>query len=294
MKPRTWLYLCREALTSVRTNNYMALASIGTVAISMVVLAVFLLLAINLDHLALTIEEQVEITVFLDAGATAGGTRELQTVISGIPGVAAVRFVSKEEALDELKKRFGDMQDVLEGIGEDAIRPSFQVKVTEAGQVTTVARRIAGQPGVEKVNFMEDTVRKIFRFTQALRFLGLALALVLSGATVFIISNTIRLTVFARRREVGIMKLVGATDSFIRRPFMIEGMLLGMAGSLAAALVVWAGYSWGVSAVDEMVPFFSLVPPHKLMTDMTWLLLALGAALGAAGSALALHRFLRV
>lgn len=294
MKPRTWFYVFREALASVRINGFMSFASVGTVTISMAVLAIFLLMAINLDHLALTIEDQVEITVFLNPKAEGESVKNLQTVISGTPGVASARFISKDEAINELKKKFGDRQDLLEGIGSEAIRPSFQIRLADPSQVTTVARQIAGQPGVEKVDFMEETVKKIFRFTRALRLLGLTLAIVLAGATVFIISNTIRLTVFARRREIGIMKLVGATDSFIRRPFMVEGMLLGLLGSLLSALVVWTSYSWAVKTVVEIIPFFSLVPATPLMTDLTWLLLALGAVLGAAGSALALHRFLRV
>lgn len=295
MKLRTWIFHLQEAVASLRTNGLMSIASVSTVAVSLLVLALFLLVAINLDHIALTLETQVEIRAYASNQATPQALSALAQEIRKVEGVTEVRLVTSEEAFRRLKEMFGERADLLEGVEElNALRPSFEVRVAQPERVRPAAEAIRALPGVEMLDFKEELVERLFGATRALRLAGVGLVLILAAATVFIIHNTIRLTVFARRREIGIMKLVGATDTFIRRPFMIEGMLFGLSGALAAAFGAWRIYGWVAFEVNRNLPFLPIVPPEPLVVNLTYTLLALGIALGAAGSAWAVHRYLRV
>lgn len=288
-------YIWRETLQSVRHNGVMSLASVGTVTVSLIVLALFMLLAINLDHVAANLENQVEIKAYMANQFPAPAAKATQEQIRRIPGVTQAQFVSKEQALQTLKQQLGKNGALLESVEErNPLPASFQVRVDRPENVKQVSEALKQIPGVEKVDYQEEVVQKLFSFTKGLRLAGLALVVVLAGATVFIISNTIRLTVFARRREIAIMKLVGATDRFIHRPFMAEGMLFGVAGGMLAAFIVWAFYSWAARAISQALPFLPVVPAEPVMNEVVWILLLLGAALGAIGSLLAIRRFLRV
>lgn len=295
MRLRTWAYHFREAIGSVRTNGMMAIASVSTVAVSLLVLAIFLLLAVNLDNVALVLEQQVEVRAYASNQASPAALKSLEGQIRRVEGVAEVRFVSSEEALRRLKALFGDRADLLEGVEElNALRPSFEVRVRQPEQVRAVAQSIRSLPGVEALDFKEELVERLFDATRALRVAGIGLVLILAAATVFIIHNTIRLTVFARRREIGIMKLVGATDSFIRSPFMIEGVLFGLAGALVAGFLAWRLYDWVAFQAHRTLPFLPVLAAEPLVYNVAAALLLLGGLLGGLGSAWAVRRYLRV
>lgn len=295
MRLRSLKYASREAVASFKTNGFMSAASISTVAISLLVLSMFLLLAVNLDHMAGTLENQVEITAYLKGDLDQAGIKALQNKVAALPGVAQAKFVSKDDALKRLRAQFGDKQDLLDAVADmNPLRNSFEIKASSPDQVGPVAAALKALPGVEEADYKQQVVERLFKFTRALRIFGLALVVVLAVATVFIISNTIRLTVFARRKEIAIMKLVGATDAFIRRPFIIEGMLFGVGGALAAMLLVWRAYIWALNSVNQSLPFLPVLGPSPLLKNVTLALFVLGAVLGAAGSALSIRRFLRV
>lgn len=295
MRASSWEYAVREALNSIRRNGLMSVASVSTVAISLLVLAVFLLVAVNLEHAAMVVESQLEIKAYVDEKASSQAIGDLQRKISSLAGVAGVEYVSKVEALDRLRAQLKDRADLLEGVEEiNPLRDSFEVQVVRPEYLRRIAEQVTALPGIANVVYGEELAGKIIRLTRALRLAGLGLAVMLAVATVFIISNTIRLTVFARRREIGIMKLVGATDSFIRWPFILEGMFLGLVGSLVSTSVVWRGYAWLVVRVRDTLPFIPVVPGRPVLPGLTLMMLALGAFIGALGSAISLRRFLRV
>ncbi len=291
MRVSSWEYAVREALSSIRLNGLMSVASVSTVAISLLVLAVFLLVAVNLEYAAKVVESQLEIKAYVNEGASSEVIGDLQGKISGLAGVAGVEYVSKAEALDRLRAQLKDRADLLEGVEEmNPLRDSFEIQVVRPEYLRGVAEQVAALSGIANVVYGEELASKIIRLTRALRLAGLGLAVMLAVATVFIISNTIRLTVFARRREIGIMKLVGATDSFIRWPFILEGMFLGLVGSLVSTSVVWRGYAWLVVRVRDTLPFIPVVPGRPVLPGLT----LMGALIGALGSAISLRRFLRV
>lgn len=297
MRANAWGYVFGEALRGLWRNGFMTAASISTVAICLVVLAIILLVAVNLQYMASFVESQVEIVAFVDGDRGRSGIETLQARIEALQGVHAATFVTREAALERLKEQFGEHRDLLAGLEDpetNPLRDSFEIRLVNAEYARSVAAQLEQLDGIEEVNHRQDVVDRLLAITQAVRTGGLGLVALLAGATVFIISNTIRLTVFARRHQVGIMKLVGATDGFIRWPFFIEGLMLGVLGAAVAGAAAWMGYDLVVETLTAAIPFIPILQQQPLLSNLMQLLLALGAVIGAAGSTVSVRRFLRV
>lgn len=295
MKLRTGEYFIQEVFRSLRRNNWMSFASVGTVAVSLFVLGVFLLLVMNMNRLASMLESEVQISVYLEDGIKAGDRRDLQQDIANMQGIETVKFVSREEAKQRLSERLGDQKYLLGALGDKNPLPdSFEVTVIHPDMVETAANAIARMDGVESAKYGQDVVRHLFDITRLIRIFGLVLMLLLAGATLFIISNTIRLTVFARRKEIAIMKYVGATDWFIRWPFLMEGMVLGFIGGLLAAIALRSFYAAMAAKIYSTLAFFPLLPQYPFMNYVTVVILLSGMVIGAIGSTISLKRFLKV
>lgn len=306
MNPRAWVTAIRDALRSMTRSSLMSLASIATVAVSLMVLAAVLLLALNLDFMAASVESEVEVKAYLCSVEDTDATCNQQELtenqkklivedVRKIAGVKEVTFVSRDEALMQLSEEFGENKDILEGLdGENPLRDSLEIQALDVQQVQAIAEAVSKIPGVSDVNYGQDYVNTLMAFTRAIRYGGVGLVLMLIVATVLTISNTIRLSVYARRREIGIMKLVGATDWYIRRPFMMEGILLGVFGALVAMGLTGYGYSKVVLYLTEKIPFWPVVRPEQVLMNQTLGLVVLGAVLGAVGSLISLRRFLKV
>lgn len=307
MSLRGWVTALRDALHNTARGNLMSLASMLSVAVTLLVLAVVALLAVNLEETAATAESQVEIKGYLctarreevkcgQRDLTEAEIQALLERIRNLPNVEQLTFLSRHEALEQMKQADPAQADLLAGYegDENPLSDEIYVKVTDVQLVAEVAEQIQAMPGVAKVDYGKEIVADLLAFTRAVRIGGLALVLLLVFATVLTLSNTIRLSVYARRREIAIMKLVGATDWYIRRPFVLEGMLLGAVGAAIASGVTAWGYIRLMPAIQQSIPFLPLVPAEAILTDLTLALLGLGAVLGALASYFSLHRFLKV
>ena len=295
MKISTWEYFIKDAVVSLKRNSLMSFASISTVALSLLILGMFLVMVLNLNNMASNLESQVQISVFLQDNQSDLEMREIGTRISKLPGVMQVNFVTKDEAMKRFKERLGDQKSLLSALGEGNPLPNaFEVKVDQPEKVKPVAQAISQLKGVENAKFGQDVVEQLFTLTKMIRIFGLVLIIFLALAALFIISNTIRLTVFARRREIGIMKYVGATDWFIRWPFLLEGMILGCGGAIVAVLLLNQTYGALVNQVHESLAFLPLIPKYPFITNLSLVLVLLGAAIGALGSTISLRRFMDV
>ena len=295
MRFETLGYFLREALTGIRRNGFMSFASASTVFVSLVVLSLLLVVAANVRHLASYVESQVAVVAFLEPGTDRAEGRALEQRIAGMEGVAGTRFVTREQALQDLKAMFGDRADLLEGVEqENPLRDSIEVRLADPRYGEQVATALRSAAAVEDVKYRRDLADRIRRVGDAVRTGSAILVGLLAVTTLFLISNTIRLTVYARRREIQIMKLVGATDWFIRWPLIIEGILLGLVGAGAAAGLAWWGYDRLLLEVSRAVPFIPLVPKEPLLGQVAQVLLLGGALLGALGSSMSLRRHLRV
>ena len=273
----------------------MSFASIGTVAVSLFVLGVFLILVLNMNRMASMLESQVQISVYLQDDMKKQDRIDLQSDIEKMQGIAEVRFVDKDAAKERLSERLGDQKYLLDALGDKNPLPdSFEVTVKTPEMVETAAKAIERMDGVESAKYGQDVVEHLFDITRLMRIFGLVLMLLLAGATIFIISNTIRLTVFARRKEIAIMKYVGATDWFIRWPFLMEGIVLGCIGGILSALALRSFYAAMAAKIYNTLAFFPLMPQYPFMNYVTVAIIISGMFIGAIGSAFSLKRFLEV
>lgn len=295
MKVRTIEYYIREVFISLRRNNWMSVASIGTVAVSLFIFGMFLMMVMNMNKLAENMESQVQINVYLLDKVDREQVRDIEKDLKEIEGVESVGFVTKDEAMERFKDRLGDQKTLLDALDETNPLPdSFEVTVTNPDLVKTAAEKMEKLDGVECAKYGQDVMEHLFEITRLLRIFGFTLMLVLAFATLFIISNTIRLTVFARRKEIAIMKYVGATDWFIRWPFVMEGMVLGLFGSIIAAMVLRTAYTAMAEKVYDTLAFFPLIPEQPFLTYITIVVVISGMVVGAIGSAVSIKKFLKV
>jgi cell division transport system permease protein len=290
MRLRTFNYFFREAFISLVRNRWMSLASIGAVASALIILGSFLLLSVNFNHILKDVESQVEITAYLEDTVDSSGITRLNAEISSVSGVKEIKFVSKEAALEEFKQQVG--KDLLEGI-DNPLPNSFRIKVDNPQDVARVAGEIQHLQGVEEVKYGKGVVEKLFNIIYWVRLLGLVIMAIFAAVSIFIISNTIRLTVFARRREINIMKYIGATDWFVRWPFLIEGMVLGFIGAAIALGILAGGYNYLYNIVRLNIPMISLIPMEEFYNYALGFL-AIGMFIGAFGSSFSIRRFLHV
>lgn len=295
MRINTIKYYIKESLKSVYRNRIMSLASITTVAATLFILGVFMALAINVNRFAANVEDMIEITAFLKDDVTTLKQQELERQIREIQGVVSVEYESKEKALEKFKEQLGENKDLAKGLEESNPLPaSFIIKVDSPDSVEYVSPRIAQLEGVLKVKDAKKTVQTIGKLVKIVRYSSTVLMIILGTISIFLISNTIKLTVFARKREISIMKFIGATDWFIRWPFILEGLLLGLIGGFLAALIVQNAYTYAANTIQQNIMVFTLVPPQEAVKQIWWQFSLLGTLIGGFGSYISIRKFLIV
>ena len=295
MRFSTKQYFIKETYKSIRRNGFMSFASISTVAVSLLVLGMFLMIFLNTNNLAQYLENQVQISVYMQDSATDKELDSVKDKLTKMPGVVKVTQVNKHQALERFKKRLGDQEQLLNSLGKENPFPnSFEVQVDNPDRIKVLTPQIGQLPKVETAKFGQEVVEHLFQLTKILRLGGIVLVVFLAMATLFIISNTIRLTVFARRKEVIIMKYVGATDWFIRWPFLLEGMTLGFFGAVVAFVLINSIYASLLDRIHATLAFLPLLPTSPLLLYVDLFLLAAGTGIGALGSYISLRKFLRV
>lgn len=295
MKLSTSEYFIKEVYTSFKRNIWMTLASIFTVVLSLFILGFFSIVILNLNKMADTLESQVQISVYLKDDLSQEEIDETKETLSKIEGLQDIKFTTREEAMENFKKRLGDQQFLLDALDDTNPLPdSFSLTVTSPQQVKTIADTAAALDSVESASYSQDIINHLFNLTHLIRLIGIALIILLTGAAIFIISNTIRLTVFARRKEIAIMKYVGATDWFIRWPFLLEGICLGFIGGGLATIFLYIVYNQVTQEIYEAMAFFPLIPQHPFIDYISLAILVAGIIIGALGSTISLKRFLKV
>jgi cell division transport system permease protein len=287
----------REGFRNIGRNGWMSFASVSSVAITLFILGVFLLLAMNVNHVASVVEHEVEIRVFVKANVNHDMESKMGEKIKSMPQVESVKFVSKEQGLADFKKSFGDKASWFNGLEkENPLSDEYVVKTKKPQDTPVVAEQIKRLSEVDNVNYGKGTIEKMFTITKMIRNVGIVFIIALAFTAMFLISNTIKLTIFARRREIEIMKLVGATNAFIRWPFFIEGLFMGVFGSVVPIVLLLFGYHYLLDyvKVDLSLYFLSLLPFSPLAGQVTGVLIGIGAFIGIWGSMMSVHRFLKV
>jgi cell division transport system permease protein len=237
-------YFLKEALSAFSRHKAMSAAALITMAAALGVLVLFLVVSVNVDGIVRDVEQRKQIVAYLMDNVSDGDVKLLQNSLEGMAGVARVQYVSKDEAWDEFKAELGD-DELLEAVDTNPLPASFRIYLTEeakaAPEMETLVGQISQFPGVEEVQYGAEWVRRLDDLTVTLTIANLLIGLVVSLCVVFVISNTIRLTVLARRDLIEIMKLVGATENFIRAPFLMEGVAQGLVAGVLALLLIFFG-----------------------------------------------------
>lgn len=291
---RNWIYYIKEAFRSIYRNGWMSFASIGVVAVTLLILGSFMLLNINVEHITEDIKHQVEIIAYVDETLPDDEVDALRVSLIRMAKVEEVRFVSRDDALQRLKEQLGPLVEGYEGSDRNPLRNSFEIRTIVPEDIPAVAAELSAMRGIARVDYGKGVVEMLFSFTGAVRWVGLAFMAGLALTAMFLIANTIKLTVGARSKEIMIMKYVGATEWFVRWPFLIEGVLLGFFGALIPTVFLMFLYSEAVAWTSLNLYFLPLVPPDQVMLEMAKLLLILGAAIGGIGSLVSMRRFLKV
>lgn len=296
MKFNSLRYILRETFHSIRRNPWLSVASVLTIMVSLVILGFSIFFMVNADNMATTFESELEIAVFTDKSVTPQQLGTLKLDIERMPQVSSVTIVSKEQALVEfgktMKSSGNNLLDDLGGINPFPDR--LTVKAADPQVVKDIAMRIQGFSGVENVVYGKDFIDKLLPFTRWLRWVGIGVIVAFAIASIVLISINIKMNIFSRRREIQIMKLVGATNGFIRWPFFIEGMFLGLVGGLLASATVGVTYDWLSGYVQNTLAFLPVVQNPMLFWQVLSGLLVSGMAIGAVGTAISLRQFLKI
>lgn len=298
MKIRTLGRHVREGVKNLGRNGWMSFASISAVTFTLFILGVFLVLAMNVNYFAQSVEKQVEIRVFMADLTTKEALQQFEQDVRALDKVESVQFVSKDEGLKQFRESMGDKAYLFDGLEKGNPLPdAFVVKAKMPQDTAVLAAQIKQMKNVRSLNYGEGTVEKLFAATDTVRNVGIGFIIGLGFTAMFLIANTIKLTIVARRREIEIMKLVGATNWFIRWPFFVEGLLMGITGALIPIIILGVGYYYLLDAIKssfEATQLFTLLPLFPLVYQVALALLAIGAFIGIWGSLVSVRRFLRV
>jgi cell division transport system permease protein len=291
-------YVTRETITNLRRNLSMASAALLTVAVSLTLVGGALLVKRGVERATIQWRGNVELSIFMKPEASAQELEAVGRQLAAMPEVGTSRYVSKPEAFEEFRQIFANEPDLRDSLTVDQVPPSYRVVPKEAEQTRLIGERFQDTAGVLRVSYAKEEVDALVSVTNFLQIMLWAVALVLLLAASLLILNTIRMAIFARRREVGIMKLVGATNWFIRIPFMLEGMIQGLVGAALAFGVVTIGRGLIESRVsnarNDIQLFRQFLVTSNDVMGTGILLLVVGAIVGTVGSAVAVTRFLDV
>ncbi|MGG7144652.1 permease-like cell division protein FtsX [Clostridium nigeriense] len=296
MKFNTIKYFFIDAFKSLKRNRTLSIAAMITVLITFFIFGTFILLGLNFNKAVEDVASKLEIKVYLDNDIKLIDQREIELKLNEQEGVKEVIYESKEEAFANLQEMLKDNQGLLEGydLSENPLPSSYIVKLDAPEYATQIVDAVQGMSGVEDISNQQDMIDTISAFVNGVRITGMVLFVVFIGVSIFLITNTTKITVYSRRREVGIMKYVGATDWFIRWPFIIEGMIIGFVGSLISSILLFMLYRVVYGYIVSNMFLVSLVSPGFVLSTLTWVFLLGGIIVGALGSIVALRKFLDV
>lgn len=299
MKIRTIKYIISDGIANVSKNKLMSLAAISIVVASLTVFGIFYIMILNFKHNVMILKEQPEMQVFCQVDLDDIGIKIVENALTKNDKIKQVTIITREQAFEKVKSLLGDDSYVLEGMDNSFLPVSFIIKLHNPEDSEELVQELKQINGVDKVSYPQKTVEFISKFTGWIQLVSSFLIAVLLVVSVFIISNTIRLTVFARRREISIMKYIGATDWFIRWPFIVEGVIIGIIGAIIAFLISGYGYSALESRFTSELTrtgtnIISLVELKDISTRVILFYLALGCVVGAVGSAASIRKYLKV
>ena len=296
MKFNSIKYFFVDAFKSLKRNRTLSIAAMITVLITFFIFGTFILLGLNFNNVIEDVASKVEIKVYLDDDIKLIDQREIELKLNEQEGVKEVIYESKEEAFLNFKESLKDNPGLLKGfdLENNPLPSSYIVKLNAPEFAENIAKSIDGMTGIEDISNQQEMIDTISNFVGGVRVAGITLFGVFVAVSIFLITNTTKITVYSRRKEVGIMKFVGATDWFIRWPFIIEGIIIGTIGSLISSILLFLLYKWAYGYIVSSMLIVTLVPPVFVLNTLAFFFILGGVIVGALGSIFALRKFLDV
>ena len=290
-------YLLGEGISNVFKNRKSTIASLMIMCATMIIFGIFLMVSQNINHFVDDVKSEQGFQVFIERDATESEIQEIGEKIRALDGVNSIEFKDKEYALNFVKEKYGNPE-LMEGYTSEIFRTSYIVTLTDLNVSKDVQNQILEFENVNKITSSDETVTILIKLANGIRIVTGVILILLVIISIFIISNTIKLTVHARRKEISIMKYVGATNGFIRWPFIVEGMVIGVIASAVSIVIVGGAYSiLADQAVNSQFMIkigMSLVSFKDMISSIIIVYMLLGIGIGALGSVISMRKYLKV
>lgn len=288
-------YFLREGIHSIFTHRFLSLAAMGVITACLLLMGSFTLVAVNIDSVLEDVENKNEIVAYVDETFSYEAARAIESEISELSSVTEISFKTKAEALRDFKADFGEESELLDGLEErNPLRDRYIIKIKDIRDTKTVSEELEEIAGIAKVSERSDISDKIVQVRDGATAICITLIVILMLVSIFIISNIVNLTMFNRREEIAIMKMIGATNGFVRIPFVIEGVCIGMAGAIIALLLQWSVYQYIVESALSSMSFFATVPFGSVVWYIVLMFFLTAVLVGGLGSAITIKKFLKV
>ena len=295
MAKHDFQYFAHEGLSNMFSHGFMSFAAIGITVACLLIMGTFTLVAVNANQLLRDLEQENEILAYVDDSYDETQARALQKKLQSIPNVASATFISKQEAMEEFKAQYPD-ETLFQDLDPEILRDRYAIKIADLRQQKQTVEQVKAVEGVAKVNAYEEIAGGFITVRNVATVVCVALIAIWFGVAVFIISNTIKLTPFDRREVIAIMRMVGATNGFIRWPFVYEGFLFGILGAAVAFLLQWGLYEAVAQGVanNDTLQLISIIPFTEMWVPVAVSFAAAGIIIGVGGSLSAIRKFLQV
>lgn len=289
----------KDALKSIRRNVTISIASISTLFVTLLILELFFLLLLNIKMEVAGVDPKLQIHVFLKSNIKITEQQKVYNTIKSIKGVTNITFRSKKQALTYLNKQLGDKaKDALNNSqnNNSLLESYYIVKVNKSEDIPIISAQINGLKGIDEIDKNEELAKEISSIIKVIKWIGIPLFVIFAVVSLFFISNTITLAIYSRREEISVMNCLGATDWFIRWPFIFQGMIIGFLGSAASVIAIFFLYSFLYRKVAfySVEIFMNLVKPYFVLMNMSWGIMLIGTIIGALISSLVTRKFLNV
>ena len=287
-------YLIREGFRGIFTHKLMSFATVAVIVACLIIIGSLGVVSVNISSLIHNLEQENEVVAFVEENLSDEEARGLEASISGIENIASVEYVTKETAMDNFMKDYDSV--LMEGIDSSVFRNRYVVHLNDISKMLETRDALAAIPGIAKVNAHIDYANGFITVRNIVTVISLVLVAVLVLVSFFIMSNTIKLATYSRQDEIAIMRMVGATNGFIRLPFVVEGLVLGILGALIAFFAEWGLYELVTGKVMETIAgtFVKVVPFSELALPVLLIFLAIGVVIGGVGGVNAIRNYLKV
>ena len=288
-------YFVHEGVSNMFSHGFMSFAAIGITVACLLIMGTFTLVAVNANELLLTLEQENEILAYVDDSYTESQARALQSELEEVPNVASVTYISNDQAMEDFKDQYPE-EELFQDLDPEILEDRYAIRLVDLERQRETVERIEVLPGISDVSHYEEIAGGFVTMRNVATVVCVALIAILFVVSVFIISNTIKLTTFDRRDEIAIMRMVGATNGFIRWPFVYEGFLLGLLGAVIAFFLQWALYTAVARGVDtnDTLQLIQVIPFAQLWAPVAAVFAAAGIVIGVGGSLSAIRKFLQV